>query len=312
MATTRTRRFRTRGILGPLILIALGALLLLTNLGYVTPDVWRTLAQLWPVLLVLLGIELLVSGRASWGPMLVAVLIVLIAAAVIPHTTFGSRFGPPFGRSGAGFGASGSFSQPIGGAQSAAITVQHGAGQLEISSGAPSGQLVDGAAAGDSRAKLNYRVENGVGTLELNEGTRRGFGDFFFGDGPSNDLSMRLTRDVPIRRLQVNTGASNTTLDLTDLQLQALDLKGGASQIDLRLPNRGVVNATVNAGASNLTVAVPQGVAAHIVAEGGLANLDVDAARFPSLGSSEGIPGLANRGEYQSANYNTAQNRVEL
>ena len=35
--------------------------------GMVPRELWRTLWQFWPVLLILLGAELLITGRASWG-----------------------------------------------------------------------------------------------------------------------------------------------------------------------------------------------------------------------------------------------------
>ena len=54
---------RRPGLFWPLILIGLGALLLLQNLGYLPAGLWPALAQLWPVIFILL--VALVS--AEWG-----------------------------------------------------------------------------------------------------------------------------------------------------------------------------------------------------------------------------------------------------
>ncbi|MBM2810355.1 MAG: hypothetical protein HW416_1114 [Chloroflexi bacterium] len=66
-----------RRLVGPAVLIAFGILLLLTNLGLIPVDVWRMTWRLWPLLLVALGLELLITGRASWGMFVVALLVVL-------------------------------------------------------------------------------------------------------------------------------------------------------------------------------------------------------------------------------------------
>jgi len=310
MATTPRHRIRGRGIVGPLIIIALGVALLLTNFGYIAPDLWRTLANFWPLLLVLAGIELLLTGRASWGPLILAIIVLLIIGAVVGHAGFGPRFGQP----GPGFGSPRTFTTALEGAQSAEINIQHGAGQLSITTGTAAGQLVEGTASGGypSSVSTRYAQQNGVGRLDITGRTRGGIGDLFGGSGASDDLTMRITRAIPIRRLQVQTGVSSATLDLTGLQLQDLDLQAGGSQVDLTLPQSGVITATVNAGASSLTITIPQGMAARIEAEGGVANLQIDQSRFPSTGPSAGIPGLATRAQYQSASYDTAQNRVDL
>src|SRR5262245_14433201 len=76
-----TRSWR-RPFLVPVALILMGVLLLATNLGYLTAQTCRWVVRLWPILLILLGIELLVSGRASWGAGLFAFLSVMVAGGI--------------------------------------------------------------------------------------------------------------------------------------------------------------------------------------------------------------------------------------
>ena len=52
----RPRRFRG-SLLGPLILITLGLVFLLYNLGWLGEDAWSTLISLWPVLLIAMGLD---------------------------------------------------------------------------------------------------------------------------------------------------------------------------------------------------------------------------------------------------------------
>jgi hypothetical protein len=60
------RRHR-RGFVGPLILIALGLVFLLDNLGLLGRDVWHLLGQFWPLVLIAVGLEQLIGhvGRSE-------------------------------------------------------------------------------------------------------------------------------------------------------------------------------------------------------------------------------------------------------
>jgi hypothetical protein len=72
---------RTRShLFWPALLIILGLVLLLANVGLLPPIAWRSLRFLWPVVLIVLGIELLVTGRISWAGVLGAVVALFILA----------------------------------------------------------------------------------------------------------------------------------------------------------------------------------------------------------------------------------------
>src|SRR5260221_14711850 len=74
---------RRPSLLWPLVLIGLGALLLLQTVGWLPASLWAALVQLWPLLLIVVGLDLLVgrhSARAAAMPILVGV--VLVAASL--------------------------------------------------------------------------------------------------------------------------------------------------------------------------------------------------------------------------------------
>src|SRR5919197_5037441 len=75
LAADRPRR---RSIVGPTLLIVLGGLLLLNNLGVLPWEVWGNLWRLWPLVLILVGLELLVGHRGTplWLFVIAAVVVV--------------------------------------------------------------------------------------------------------------------------------------------------------------------------------------------------------------------------------------------
>lgn len=74
------RRFRYRGsLVWPLILIGLGIIFLLNNLGLMTGDVWETALRLWPLLLVAIGLDgFLRRGGLVGSSLIIAVGIVFL------------------------------------------------------------------------------------------------------------------------------------------------------------------------------------------------------------------------------------------
>jgi len=52
-----TRRIRRRSLFGPLLLIILGMVFLLNNLGIFPGSMWNNLVRFWPVLLIIIGLD---------------------------------------------------------------------------------------------------------------------------------------------------------------------------------------------------------------------------------------------------------------
>ncbi len=100
----------------------------------------------------------------------------------------------------------------------------------------------------------------------------------------------------------MDTGASNLTLDLTELNVSDLSVRGGAADIEILAPrNAGHVNIDIDVGAAKVDVVIPESVGARIDADLGLSGLYVDESRFPKTGDV-----------YVSSGFDTSENRVHL
>ena len=92
---------RRRGVFWPLILIAIGLVFLLANYGFITPVSWVAIANLWPLLLILIGIDIAFARRWPLAALVAEVAIIAgglaLAAANpsygFPFPAFGSRDG---------------------------------------------------------------------------------------------------------------------------------------------------------------------------------------------------------------------------
>jgi len=292
------------------VLVAVGALLLLANLGLLPQDVWKSAAHLWPVILVVLGAELLIAHRISWAGVLLAFIAVVVLGAlaqgvgVLPAREVAR--GP-----GIAVPAGSFFQQALEGAEVAEIELSHAAGRLDVTSGAGEGILAAVATDGEAVFARRYRVRNGVGSLDLSLERGLDVGSLLRGQGGAQRLDVRLSRDVPIRRLEVDAGAADLNLDLEGLRLQRLQINAGASSIRVRLPAQGDVRVDLSTGASSLVVEVPAGSAARIRIDGGLSGFTIDEQRFPRT-SMEGIPGVAASAVYRSPDFDRVENRADI
>lgn len=240
------------------VLIILGGLFLLSNLGIITDNVWGII---WPTALILFGAWLL------WGRL-------FRRGEVLEHANV-----------------------PLEGATRAELRLSHGAGRLLVSAGAGATHLAEG----DFGGGLELRTRRQGDLLEARlSSTATGWTPWEWGPR-SREWNLRLNREIPLS-IKLETGASESILDLSELLVTELDLGSGASSTELTLPARaGYTRAKISGGAASFKVRVPPGVGASIRYSGGLASLDVDTQRFPRTGD-----------RYQSADFAIAENKVEL
>lgn len=295
-------RRRGPSIVGPTILIGVGVVLLFQNLGLLPPTMWSNLWRLWPLALVLVGLELLAGGRLR-GPAYAGV-VVLVALAGVGLLATVSRT-PAVAQAAAGQ----ALMHSLEGATQVQVRMEFGAGRLDVgalSNPAP-GQLAATTFTGAEKSKpdVTYRVRDGTGQLEIDQADHGPKFPFFSMGGPGMppaQLGVQLTPRVPLA-LQITTGAATSQIDLSRLRVASLGLETGASTTTIRLPEAaGQTAVRVEGGAATITIEVPPDVAAQIRFEGGISTLQVEPSRFPTI---------ENR-RYRSPSYDTAANRADI
>jgi len=187
------------------------------------------------------------------------------------------------------------FSIPLDNAKSVKYKFSHGAGQIEIKGGAPMGQAISGLAAEGVSKKSHMDGDR----LSVNVEAGASFVPFV---GPSGGVfRFQLSNDVP-SFIRVETGASQLDMDLTDVPASEITLQTGASNSNVTLPARGASHLGLEAGAASVNIRIPDGVSARVRIKEGLTSLNIERSRFPQVDSRL----------YQSADYDSAENRAEI
>jgi hypothetical protein len=188
---------------------------------------------------------------------------------------------------------------PLEGAEQARLRIDHGLGQVKITGRATGSDLLSGTFGGG----LDSRVNRDGSTLDVRLKMAQGeFPWFDSWGGSSLNWDFALNGAIPLS-LSVNGGAGEAIFDLTDTHVTDLTYKAGLGTSQVTLPARaGQTQVKVEGGVGTLILHVPEGVAARIRAEAGIGKVSVDESRFPTTGE----------GRYQSANYETAENKADI
>ena len=283
------------------VLILLGVFGLLWNFNVLPDGFWGEFWTLWPLLLVAVGVNLVLSRQGAWLGSVAALTVVtgsLVAAWVLavanPATSHSLSIN------------SESISVKSDGAQSARLNLTLAAGDLALTGGAPAGLLLSGGSQGSvaevTDQRVSVRSSDGRRTVDVRLNTEWNF-DFPPRRSRSSDgrWILRHAEGIPTD-IRVETGASDLDLDLRELNVQSLTVDGGAADIDVVLPaNAGRTSAEFSIGAADLDITVPAGVAARIDFDGGISSLNIDESRFPKVGD-----------RYVSPDFESAANRVTI
>lgn len=284
---------RSGGLLGPLILISLGVIFLLNNLGVLGWGVWDLLFRLWPLLLIAIGLDILIGRRSAVG----SLLVVLILCAIVAMAAWGFS----------AWSASGdrvsheTISQPLGNASQAEVEIGAGVGTLRIAAATESAGLVEGTISLGSgeRVTREASVSGNMAVFRLISRSVPVVWPFSSWRGEGQLWDLKLSREVPMR-LRLSTGVGKATLDLSQLRLMELDVNTGVGETRLTLPAQGRLDATVNGGIGETVIVIPQGMAVRIRARAGIGNRLIPA-------------GYQREGDYYySPGYSTAENRIDL
>lgn len=283
----------------PLLLIAVGVLLLLSNLGYLPWSAWDTLWRLWPVALIALGLDVLIGRRSALGALFSGVLV-LVLVGVIVGVVVSVQELPQAGQTYVEY--------PLGTATRAEVSLEWGSQASQLRAMNDAARLI-AADAGDQghlqleahtegdRAIVALKVEPGWWPLRL-----------FRAQPPTPErVNVSLNAGIPLD-LRISASSGATDLDLSQLQLSQLRVDAGSGAMNLMLPETtsGLLRARIEGGSGHLTINLPAGLGARLRVARGSGSLQVDQRLRMIQGSQD------DREVYESAGFESADQRLQL
>jgi len=275
-------------LVGPTILIGIGIILLLNNLGYLNWSLWDIL-NLWPILLVAAGLELLVGRRSALGSLISAIIVLgLIAGGVwfVSTSDFTRTTAPAI-----------EIREPRGDIAAARVTLSPAAAQINVQALNDSGNSVEGTVF----HRPNERVTDDFtkGNMARLDVKTSGSAGVAMGPGERYAWNFGFHPDVKLD-LNIDAGMGDVNLDLRALTLESVKVNAGMGTVTIKLPKTGKFDVNVDSGMGTVVIEVPAGMGVRLQTETAIVGRNLPAGY------------TQNNNRYTSPNYSTAENRADI
>lgn len=276
----------------PIILILVGVLFLLSNMGVLDVDLWN-LWRLWPVLLILAGLEIIIGRRSAIGNILVTLLTLATVGGIVlllyvAPDVLGTSKAAGVER----------IDEALDGVERAELEINFPAGRLDVDRLSDSSSLIVGDLKLSSSRKPTWEVNRSgdQASMELHYTSNSSWPqNWQRGDDWRLSLSPRVGYS-----LFTNLGAGEAVLDLTGLDVRELRLEAGAGTSTVILPDKGNFYVDLNGGVGQMIIEIPEGMAAQISVSRGIGDVSVD-RRFDRDGDN-----------YRTSDWQSNENRVDV
>ena len=266
--------YRYRSFFWPAVLILIGVIALLANTGQIPAERLYNLVLLWPLVLVVLGLELIVrrSMHGVAGDIAAALIIVLAIGGAAAYVAAAPN--PSAAQSL-------DSTADLGSISTATVEIDAGAAEITVAGTSDLGSSLYSAHIDYTGVKPEVSLDRSTGKLIINQPNRT------FLDFQNNRrfvLDLRLNPSIPWAITQ-NSGAATDTYNLQAVHLEGLTLNTGASRDEISLGQpSGEVPVRISGGSLTVRVHRPQGVATSVDVNGGAISLDADGHAYRGFG----------------------------
>lgn len=260
--------WRREGLVWPLVVLGVGVLLLLGNLGYLSVRALPLLAKIWPILLVAIGIDIAFgSKRSGWQLVLWAGLGLLVVGmifwlAVAYPVTLGTR--------------TVNFEQNLEEAQFSNLQLNVIRGRVKLSGGAESDQLLAGTAVLPQSSSLNpvyTKPVDGESSLSLSVESNN---NPLAGDQSAYEYDFKVSSRMPID-LRAEVVIGELQLDLRNTLTKHLETELALGTQNLTIPCIEGLDVDVDQALGLVTLNIPRGCDVTIRLDNALVNTTLPA-----------------------------------
>lgn len=230
----------------PALLIGVGVLLLLSNLGIVGKISLINVFRLWPLILVAVGLQILFGRDNPWMSNLIAVAVVLCAVAFLAYAPI-MGWTPQRDAS----LISEQFAVPNGKTESAVVSIDSNSDRLEVFALRDTGNVFEADITHSGRVEFHHSGDRDKTiSLKLHEDDFFNFGSWIDPQGASSSIGIS---PLVMVDLKVDHGSGAATLNLVELLLSSLEVDSGSGPVTVILPS-GEYPVNLECGSGSLTI----------------------------------------------------------
>jgi len=299
------QRRRSRSFFWPIILISVGVLLLLSNMGIVPWTTWNLLWRFWPLILVAVGIDILIGHRSAVGSVISAFLILALIATAAGAVFFAEQLpfiadyiqDTPW--------QTDHIEQALDEYESASILIDWASQPGSIQALNNSKNLIEGDLTYQGELIFDVQSQNSNADIRLDTRLIENWVVVPFQNKPEAKWDISLTPEIPLD-LTLDTGSGSCDFDLSDLLLEELFLDSGSGSIALSLPESQSYPVKIDSGSGSVRITIPDDAGIRV-------RIDSGSGSFSPGSSFKLVSGERNGdGTWENNKYNTAKNTIEM
>ena len=299
------RKRHQRSFFWPIILITLGVLLLLSNLGIVSWTTWNLIWRFWPLILIAIGIDVLFGRRSAGGAIVSALLIFMLIAVVAGAVFFADQL-PVLSR----FTAqspwqSAHIEQKLENYESASVFIDWTSQPGTLYALDNSNYLIEGDLTYQGELIFDVIGQGSRADVKLDTRLVDNWGIPNFQVHQPAEWDIALTPEIPLD-LRLDTGSGSCEFDLADLMIEDLFLDSGSGSIRLSLPEGQSFSIKMDSGSGSVRINFPGATGIRVKLDSGSGSFNPGADYQLVSGDKNGD------GVWESNNYDSAINTIEM
>jgi hypothetical protein len=305
VAGTPAPRRHRRSFFWPFLLIALGILLLLSNLGVLDWSTWNLLWRFWPLVLVAIGIDVLVGGRSTAGAIVSAFLILVLIGLAAGAVYYADQL-PVLSRyTNQAVWQRDHIEQPLDDFESASVYIDWTSQPGYLDALKVSGNLLEGDLTYQGELVFEVDAKGSRADIQIDTRLIDNWISFPSNPGRDSDWEIFLTPEIPLD-LSLDSGSGSCHFDLSELTLEGLFLDSGSGSVELSLPGGQSYPVTIESGSGSLQVDVPEEAGIRVVLDSGSGSFNPGSRFDLVIGERQGD------GVWETENYDSASYTIEM
>ena len=245
-------------LVGPSFLIGIGIILLLDNLGYLKWNIWE-LVRLWPLFLIVLGLELLLQGR-QFGRIISAIVVLIL---LLGGVWFMSKGSDPR--------SSTTISHLKNDTSSFVVNLQPAIGDITIDGYKDSANLVGGEIVVPRGIRVDENFSAG-NRARLRLSTLPSSRNWW--PGKHESWNLELNPDA-LLDMELDLGIGDVDLNLSTLNVNKVNTDFGIGIVKIQLPASGNYDVYVDGGIGSIILEIPYDLGVTITTDSGIATRDL-------------------------------------
>lgn len=213
----------------------------------------------WPLILIAISLGIMLGKPLRWPVIIGGIILAAILSL--------------FSGLGGSKATTHDIKQGLERAKEAEIVISTGVSKLTIDSIGRGNSLIEGTidTVKGETLETSFEKNGNKAKYELKSQKK---GSVNLISNQDKDWELSLTRSVPLS-LDIDTGIGETTLSLSDLELETLKVDAGIGELTVRLPKEGNYDIDLDTGVGEVTVYIPNAVGSRIQVDKGIGSLSL-------------------------------------